>query len=283
MKYAFVSLALSSLMLTSCALGVGAGLGAIAGVAAVQEGGVAEAGSDARIQAEINSLWFQYDVETFRKLDLTINQGRVLITGVVQNPEARVEAVRLAWQPTGVKNVINEIKVADSEGIVGFAKDTWITTRLRSAILIDRDIESLNYSIDTVQGTVYLMGFAQDQRELDLVIQKARTIENVRQVVSYVKLVGAPQDPQGQPPSWDKGYNQDYGSQGQADPSFSNQESGGYGQSYDSYQGQQGGVSGGAPVAPVASGEPISWGDQPDQTIDPAPASVEGQQESIYR
>ncbi|MEM7651079.1 MAG: BON domain-containing protein, partial [Pseudomonadota bacterium] len=179
----------------SCSpLGIATGLGASAGIAAVQEGGISRAASDARIQLEINELWFSYDVDTFTKLDMTVNQGRVLITGVVQNPEHRVEAVRLAWQPEGVQQVINEIRVADGEGLVGFAKDTWITTRLRTALTFDRSILSINYSIDTVQGTVYLMGFAQSREELNRVIEKARTINGVNGVVSYVKYVGQPND-----------------------------------------------------------------------------------------
>ncbi len=190
--YLVLSLAVSSLALSSCvALGVASGVAV--GTAAVQEGGVSRALSDARIQTQINDLWFRHDIEMFRKLDLTINQGRVLITGVVQNPEHRVEAVRLAWQPRGVVNVINEVKVANSDGVVGFAKDVWISTRLRSAIILAKDIESINYSIDTVKGSVYLMGFAQNQLELNQVIEIARTIENVKQVVSYVKLVGSPE------------------------------------------------------------------------------------------
>ena len=184
-------LLLSVLVLPSCA-GLLVGAGASTGIAAAQEGGISRAASDARIQLEINELWFRYDVETFRKLDLTINQGRVLITGVVQDPEHRVEAVRLAWQPKGVKQVINEIRVADSEGLVGFAKDTWITTRLRTALTFDRSVLSINYSIDTVQGTVYLMGFAQSREELNRVIETARTINGVNGVVSYVKFVGTP-------------------------------------------------------------------------------------------
>ena len=179
------------LFLPSCsAVGVATGIGATAGVAAVQEGGISRAVDDARIQIAINDLWFRYDVETFRKLDLTINQGRVLITGVVQDPEDRVEAVRLAWQPRGVKQVINEIQVAESAGILGFAKDKWISTRLRAALTFDGDVLSINYNIDTVQGTVYLMGFAQNRQELNRVIETARTINGVNGVVSYVKFVG---------------------------------------------------------------------------------------------
>ncbi len=175
------------LMLNGC-VWVAAGVGARAGVSAAQEGGIARTAKDARIQAEINDLWFKYDVATFAKLDLTVNSGRVLITGVVQDPDHRVEAVRLAWQPVGVTQVINEIKIADSTGIKGYAKDTWITTRLRALIVFNKEIQSINYSIDTVQGTVYLMGFAQSQEELDNVIETARTISGVSQVVSYVKV-----------------------------------------------------------------------------------------------
>ena len=119
-----------------------------------------------------------------------MDQGRVLITGVVQNPDARVEAVRLAWQVEGVRQVINEIRIAKSDGLPGYVRDQWITTRLRAAITFDRDVQSINYSIDTVQGTVYLMGVAQNQAELNRVIETARTIPHVKQVISYVKQAG---------------------------------------------------------------------------------------------
>ena len=125
-------------------------------------------------------------------LSTTVNQGRVLLTGVVQDPNDRVEAVRLVWQVPGVKQVMNEIRVADSEGVPGFVRDNWITTRLRTAMTFDKEISSLNYSIDTVQGVVYLMGVAMNQRELDRVMDIARTIPNVKQVVSYVKMIGEP-------------------------------------------------------------------------------------------
>jgi osmotically-inducible protein OsmY len=270
----------SPFALTSCVPVIAAGAGAAVGVAAVQEGGVSQAASDLAIQASINDLWFKYNFEMFRKLDMTVDQGRVLITGVVQDPKHRVEAVRLAWQPAGVKQVINEIKVADSEGFMGYAKDAWITTRLRALLLIDREVESLNYSVDTVQGSVYLMGYAQDQRELDRVIQKARTVENVRSVVSYVKMVGSPPVERGNPspvqqtssPAPDSadlwGENQ-----GNQTPVYDNApvENQPYGQEFNHQPqpvdvpaepyGQQQGGGGGAPVPPVSGGEPINWND----------------------
>ncbi len=189
----FFGLSLALLGLNGCsAVGVASGAAAGVGVASVQEGGISRAYDDAKIQVAINDLWFKYNVDMFRKLDLTIDQGRVLITGVVQDPEHRVEAVRLAWRPKGVKQVINEVRVSKSAGLVGYAKDVWISTRLRTAITLDKEVQSINYSIDTVQGSIYLMGVAQDQAELDRVVEIARTIKNVQRVVSYVKLLGAP-------------------------------------------------------------------------------------------
>lgn len=173
-------------------VGIAAGAGAGVGMAAMSEGGISGTASDLRIKTEINDLWFRSNVDIFRKLNLTIEDGRVLITGVVQNPEHRVEAVRLAWQPKGVKQVINEIRVADSEGVSGYFSDTWISTQLRTKMTVDRDVQSINYTIDTVQGIVYLMGTARNQAELDRVTELARAVKGVNQVISYVRLRGEP-------------------------------------------------------------------------------------------
>ena len=190
-----LSLALisSAFLLSGCTgIGLLTGAAAVTGISAAQEGGLSRATSDAAIKLRINEAWFQYDVEAFQKLSTTVNQGRVLITGAVQNPEHRVEAVRLAWQVKDVQQVINEIRVSESEGVKGFVRDNWITSRLRGSLTLDRNVQSINYSIETVQGIVYLMGVAQNQKELNHVIEKARTISGVKQVVSYVKLAGEP-------------------------------------------------------------------------------------------
>lgn len=195
-KYLVLSLLASSLAINACTpLGMATGAAAGVGTAASKEGGLSGAVTDASIKGKINELWFQYNIDMFSKLSTTVNQGRVLVTGVVQNPQDRVEAIRLVWQVNGVKQVMNEIRVADSEGVPGFVKDTWITTRLRTAITFEKNIQSLNYSIDTVQGVVYLMGVAMSEAELNRVTQLARTIPNVKQVVSYVKMVGEPVTP----------------------------------------------------------------------------------------
>jgi osmotically-inducible protein OsmY len=181
----------TGLVLGGCgAVGLAAGAGASVGMAASQEGGLPQAAEDLRIRTDILDLWFRQDVEMFRKIDLTVREGRVMLTGVVQKPEHRIDAVRLAWQPKGVRQVINEITIADSAGVTGFAKDALISSKLRAKLTFDRDIAALNYTFDTVNGTIYLMGVARQQQELDRVLAHARGIAQVQNVVSYVRIRG---------------------------------------------------------------------------------------------
>ncbi len=193
MHYFLSVIVLSSLVvavgLAACSpVGMLTGAGAAAGVASAREGGISGTLTDARIEADISDKWFKYDLETFSKLNITVRRGRVLLTGIVQYQQDRLEAVRLAWQADGVEEVINEINV-DKEGkISDYVNDKWIASRLRTAFTLDRDIQSLNYSIEVVRGIVYILGLAYSQTELNKVISTARTIPNVRQVVSYIRL-----------------------------------------------------------------------------------------------
>lgn len=173
-------------------VGIAAGAGAAGVTAAQTEKGFRRSMSDLEIRIAINDLWFKADEEMFRKVNLQVQEGRVLLTGNVRLPEQRVEAVRLAWQVPGVREVINEIEVSDTSGLSDLARDTWISTELRSTLLVDREIASINYSIETVDQVIYLMGVAQSQAELDRVIGHAKNISYVRRVVSYVLLKDDP-------------------------------------------------------------------------------------------
>ena len=169
-------------------MGAAVGAGATLGVASAKEGGIKTTTTDAAIRLQINDLWFKHDFEMYRRLDMTVKEGRVLITGKVPDPDQRVDAVRLAWQANGVRQVINEIRVEDSSSIRGWAQDTWITANLRSKIMLDKEVQSINYTIDTVNGTVYLMGIARDEAERQRVIDHARNQKYVENVVSYIRL-----------------------------------------------------------------------------------------------
>jgi osmotically-inducible protein OsmY len=168
--------------------GVAVGAGATAGVAAMQERGISGALSDTRIRIQINDKWLQADEKMYRKVSLQVQEGRVLLTGQLPSEEMRLQAVRLAWQADGVQEVINEIEIGDSS-VGDLATDTWISTQLKTDLLLDREVYSINYSIETSNGVVYLLGVARSQAELDRVIDYARNLANVRRVVSYVRVM----------------------------------------------------------------------------------------------
>jgi osmotically-inducible protein OsmY len=179
-----------SLSLGGCAPAI-VGVGASAGVAAAQERGFQGAMNDTEIRLQINDLWFKESISLYSKINLQVQEGKVLLTGNVPDPESRLNAVRLAWKANGVREVINEIEVTDESSLTDSAQDIWIATQLKAKLLVDSQVSSINYSIETVNQVIYLMGVAQNQDELDRVIGHAKNISYVRRVVSYVRVKDA--------------------------------------------------------------------------------------------
>jgi osmotically-inducible protein OsmY len=169
-------------------LGMAVGAGATAATAASEERGFGQAVDDSRIGLAIQAKFLGNDAAMLAKVDVEVHEARVLLAGRVERREIRIEAVRLAWQVGGVAEVINEIKLAEPEDNGQYLDDLWLAQKLRAKILLDAQIRSVNYNIDCVAGTIYLMGVAQDQTELQRVIDHARDISYVRHVVSYVRL-----------------------------------------------------------------------------------------------
>jgi len=177
-----------SATLQGCA-GTAVGAGAMVTTAAIEERGLKGAAKDTLTRIHINELWIE---EMYRKVDLAISEGRVLLTGQVKTQQMRLDAVRLTWRASGVKEVINEIQVTDKGGIGTYIRDSWVTTRLLGTLMFDKKVSSINYSVETVNGVVYLMGIAQNKSELDRVTNHARNLNYVRKVVSYVRLKDDP-------------------------------------------------------------------------------------------
>ena len=180
--------------LQGCASAV-VGAGATVGTAAMEERGLSGVADDRASRLRINALLSDKDERLWRKVGMQVYMGRVLLTGTVETEAMRADAVRLAWSAKGVKEVINELQLADSGGASGFARDTWISTQLKFALLFDKQVSSINYSIETVGGTVYLIGLAQDRVELDRVMNHARGLSYVKKVVNYVQIKRPPSNP----------------------------------------------------------------------------------------
>lgn len=178
-----------ALLTSGCAPAIIGG-GAYAVKSATSERGLGGTFSDIDIQTSINKRWWDHDADMNKRFDLTITEGRVLITGQARDQEQKLAASRLSWEVPGVKEVINEAEVQGSTTIGSFSKDVWITTKLRTLLTFDSEIAGRNYTIDTVKGVIYLMGSARSQEELSRVTNHASNIDGVQRVVSYVRMEG---------------------------------------------------------------------------------------------
>jgi osmotically-inducible protein OsmY len=179
---------LAAFSLSSCVVPIVLGGAAAGGYVAGQERGVGTIASDADIRAGINNAWYSYNGDMAGQLSLSVYDGRVLVTGIVSNPEFKSQAIRLAQQVKGVREVNDEIIVSNRSTFGNSARDELIKTRLRSAILFDGDVRSVNYTLDVVNGVVFVSGSARTQPELDKVINYARNIPNVKKVVNYARI-----------------------------------------------------------------------------------------------
>ncbi|MEO1250217.1 MAG: BON domain-containing protein [Pseudomonadota bacterium] len=176
-------------VLSGCSpAGVAIGAASGAAVAVAREKPVGDQLDDLGIDLAIQRAWIEADPNIFLKIDAYVNNGNVLLTGVTEGPKIRVEAARLAWEQEGVKSLVNEIQVAGGGGVAGFGRDAWISTQLLSRMTFDTSIRAVNYTVDTVEGVIYLMGIAQSEDERDRVIRHARQIPYVRQVSDYTRL-----------------------------------------------------------------------------------------------
>lgn len=189
MKFvAYICIAVFAALSLSGCTGLVIGGVAATGVAVAEERSVGTVIDDATIKTQIMNGIFQKSEPLFTDTSTTVINGVVLVTGQVPTPEDRIAIARIIWGVKGVKEVHNEITIADREGISSFADDSLITTKLKLQLLRDSEILNINYSVETVNGVVYLMGIAQNQAELDRVKNHAKEISGVRRIVSYVQM-----------------------------------------------------------------------------------------------
>lgn len=182
---------------------IGTAIGAAAFTAdlATQERGLYQGLDDHRMWIAINGRFALEDAKVLQQVHLQVQEGRVLLTGIVQKPEHRLIAVKAAWASPGVREVINEIKVAPDRDLGQVAQDEYLARRVWTKLFIDRAVRANNYSIECIDSVVYLIGVGQDQAEVQRVIDHARDVPYVRRVENYVRLKSDPLPPEPPPPA----------------------------------------------------------------------------------
>lgn len=144
---------------------------------------------DATIKLNVSAKFLKSDTNLFLDINASVLEGRVLLTGIVNTQEIRIDAIKRVWEVSGVKEVINEIQIGEKTTIKEYANDLWINTQVKALSAKKIGLRSLSYNFETIRGKVYIAGITSRPEQLESVIQAAKTIKGVKEIVNYVIVV----------------------------------------------------------------------------------------------
>ena len=182
-----ISCSLALFFLYSCApaniLGTGAGSAMVIAEGDRSMGTVID---DATIKVNIAAKFISSEDNLFVDISTTVLNGRVLMTGLVDNQEVRIDAVRRVWEVEGVQEVINEIQIGNRASLKEYANDVWINTQAKGLAAKAVGLRVVAYNFETIQGKVYIAGITSRPEQLDDLINAVKTIKGVKEIVNYV-------------------------------------------------------------------------------------------------
>ena len=144
---------------------------------------------DSIMQKSLTARILAKDKKYFLSVKSKVIDGRIFITGKVDAPEEKLQITKIAWETRGTRSVRNDIKIKEEFNFKQSAKDVLITTQLRTALIVNKNIKATNYQIDTYKKKIYIYGIAQTSEEKDLVISEAKEILDVENVIASIMLV----------------------------------------------------------------------------------------------
>ena len=144
---------------------------------------------DSIMQKTLSTKIVLLDKSYILSVNSKVLDGRIFLTGKVDNPEEKLKLTKLAWEIEGVRSVRNDIKVKEKFNFQQSAKDILITSQLRTALIMNKNIKATNYQIDTYKKKIYIYGIAITSDERDLVLEEAREILDVENVIASILLV----------------------------------------------------------------------------------------------
>ena len=144
---------------------------------------------DSIMQKNLSARTIMMDKKYLLSVKIKVLDGRIFLTGKVDDPEEKLKLTKLAWETDGVRSVRNDIKVKEDFNFQQSAKDILITSQLRSAMIFNKNIKATNYQIDTYKKKIYIYGIANNIDEKELVISEAKEILDVEDVIASILLV----------------------------------------------------------------------------------------------
>ncbi len=144
---------------------------------------------DSIMEKNLSARLLLSDTKYLLSVKSKILDGRIFLTGKVDKPEEKLKITKIAWETKGTRSVRNDIKIKEKFNFKQSAKDILITTQLRTALIVNKNIKATNYQIDTYKKKIYVYGIALNSEEKDLVISEAKEIQDVENVIASILLV----------------------------------------------------------------------------------------------
>ena len=144
---------------------------------------------DSIMQKNLTARVLILDKKYLFSVNSKVLDGRIFLTGKVDDPEEKLKLTKIAWETKGVRSVRNDIKIKEKFNFKQSAKDILITSQLRTAIILNKNIKATNYQIDTYKKKIYVYGIAMNSEEKDLVLKEAKEILDVEDVIASILLV----------------------------------------------------------------------------------------------
>ena len=141
---------------------------------------------DATIKVNIAAKFLNAENNLFVNINTSVLEGRILLTGLVENQEIRIEAVRLVWEVEGVQEVINEIEIGNRTTLKDYASDLWINTQARATAAKTIGIKAITFNFETIQGKIYVAGISKRPELLEDMFSALKNIKGVNEIVNYV-------------------------------------------------------------------------------------------------
>ena len=189
MKNKFIILILISLILNNCVGVSSTGIFGTGVSVAIDPRSLGTQIDDSIMQKNLSARILLIDKNYFLSVKSKVLDGRIFLTGKVDDPEEKLKLTKVAWETEGVRSVRNDIKIKEEFNFKQSAKDILITSQLRTALIFNKEIKATNYQIDTYKKKIYIYGIASSKNEKDLVIQESKEILNVEDVIASILLV----------------------------------------------------------------------------------------------
>tara|TARA_B100000767_G_scaffold267111_1_gene285383 strand:- start:501 stop:1094 length:594 start_codon:yes stop_codon:yes gene_type:complete len=144
---------------------------------------------DSVMQKNLSARLLLRDKKYLLSINTKVLDGRIFLTGKIDNPEEKLQITKLAWETTGTRSVKNDIKIKEQFSFKRSAKDLLITSQLRTAIIFNKNVKATNYQIDTYKKKIFIYGIAHTAEERKEVINEAKEILDVKDVIASIFLV----------------------------------------------------------------------------------------------